>query len=111
MHINKTNTLDLTLVPPQSGLTSTRLAEVRPQAPSPPEFPFSVSKPVIYRILLLSCTLNRETTEKHSTKEQNFESSAFLILTQVMQKLTLQGSLHQNGPSQLCEFNQFLLAS
>lgn len=46
------NTSVLTLIPPQSDLTSTRLADVHLQSASFPEFPFSVSKPVINRMLL-----------------------------------------------------------
>lgn len=42
----------LTFIPPQSDLTSTGLADVHLQSPSLPEFPFSVSKPVINRTLL-----------------------------------------------------------
>jgi len=64
MHIKNLNTSVLALVPLQSALTSTGLAEVHLQPPSLPEVPFSVSKPVIYRMLLktyLSHTLNRET--------------------------------------------------
>lgn len=38
------------------------------------------------------CSLRTMRKYKRSTKDQNFESSTFLILTQVMQKFTLQGS-------------------
>lgn len=62
MRIKNLNTLALTLIPPQSDLTSPGVAEVHLQPPSLPEFPFSVSEPVIYRMLQKTCisyTLNR----------------------------------------------------
>lgn len=52
------NTLELTLIHLQSDLTFIKLAEVHLQPPSPPEIPFSVGKPVIYRMLLKSFFLN-----------------------------------------------------
>lgn len=51
MHVKNLITLGLTLIPSQSNLTSTGLAEVHLQPPCFPEFPFSVSEPMIYRML------------------------------------------------------------
>lgn len=77
MHIKNLNILELTLVPPQSDLTSTGLAEVHLQPPGFPEFPFSVSEPVICRMLqktYISYTLSRETAFLFQMSPGDFSS-------------------------------------